>query len=98
MRCMRQRHAAGTGQGRVTVSPDRELRALLTERRAELGLPEHMPVARAILELAREGARTRLSRVEEQAMERVYAAWADDEERREANALAEELAIEDGLL
>ena len=52
---------------------------------------------RYILKLAREGGRARLSR-EGQWMETVYAAWADDAERREANALAEKLAIEGGLL
>ncbi len=54
-------------------------------------------MARTIVELALEAYHARLHRAEETAMERVYAAWADDSERAAANAAVREHANEAGL-
>ncbi|MBI4492221.1 MAG: hypothetical protein HY690_05455 [Chloroflexi bacterium] len=82
---------------RISVTPPAALRQGIRAHAAELGLSPDTPLARAIIELAEEGYQARLRRAAEQAMERVYAAWADDSERAEANAAARAHADEAGL-
>jgi len=82
---------------RISVTPPEALRDGVLRHAQELGIAPGTSMARTIVELALEAYHARLHRAEETAMERVYAAWADDSERAAANAAVREHANEAGL-
>jgi hypothetical protein len=73
----------------------RTLRFLL-EHAVDLGLPENASQASVIARAVDLGAQSLARAVRDAERDRLYAEWADDDERREAAVFLEEVAAETG--
>lgn len=81
---------------RVSAPVDPQTLRFLREHAAELGLPPDASQASFVASAVALGVQTLARRVRDAERERLYAAWADDDERRGAARFLEEAAAETG--